>query len=226
MATYLLRVWLPDRPGALGAVASRIGAVRGSVVGIDILERGAGRVIDELVVELPSPDLVPLLLAEVAHVDGVDVEDVRPVVGGVRDHRLDALETAAILAEQPTTTGLLNALARHAHHDFEADWVAVVHTDRCEPVAEIGSAPRAAWLSAFVAGMRSSLLASAAEAGPEDVAWAPLPTGDLALVMGRRGRAFRARERRQATALCRIADARLAELAGRESRLAHPAAAV
>ncbi|MEY2434225.1 MAG: hypothetical protein QOC92_3950, partial [Acidimicrobiaceae bacterium] len=24
-----MRVWLPDRPGALGAVASRIGAVRG-----------------------------------------------------------------------------------------------------------------------------------------------------------------------------------------------------
>ena len=49
-----MRVWLPDRPGALGAVASRIGAVRGDLVGVDILERGAGRAIDELVVELPT----------------------------------------------------------------------------------------------------------------------------------------------------------------------------
>ena len=38
-----LRVWLPDRPGALGAVASRIGGVKGDVVGIEILEQGAGR---------------------------------------------------------------------------------------------------------------------------------------------------------------------------------------
>ena len=50
MSTWIVRVWLPDRPGALGQVASRIGAVRGDVVGIDILERGAGRAIDELAV--------------------------------------------------------------------------------------------------------------------------------------------------------------------------------
>ncbi|MTB02371.1 MAG: ACT domain-containing protein, partial [Actinobacteria bacterium] len=56
--TYILRVWMPDRPGALGALASRIGAVGGDVTGIDILERGAGRAIDELVVELPDDALV------------------------------------------------------------------------------------------------------------------------------------------------------------------------
>ena len=39
MATYVVRIWLPDRPGALGAVASRIGAVRGDLIGVDILER-------------------------------------------------------------------------------------------------------------------------------------------------------------------------------------------
>jgi len=37
-ATHVLvRVWLPDRPGALGLVASRIGAVDGDIVGIDVL---------------------------------------------------------------------------------------------------------------------------------------------------------------------------------------------
>lgn len=41
--THLIRAWLPDRPGALGAVASRIGAVRGDVIGIDILEAVAAR---------------------------------------------------------------------------------------------------------------------------------------------------------------------------------------
>ncbi|HEX2063276.1 MAG TPA: hypothetical protein VHE80_02530, partial [Acidimicrobiales bacterium] len=65
MPTYVMRVWLPDRPGALGGVASRIGAVRGDVTSIDILERGAGLAIDELVVDLPSDDLVPMMISEV-----------------------------------------------------------------------------------------------------------------------------------------------------------------
>src|SRR2546426_4811263 len=99
MAVFVMRVWLPDRPGALGAVASRIGAVRGDVVGIDILERGAGRAIDELLVELPDPSLVSLLVAEIAQVDGVDVEDVRPAEEGRADPRLRALETAALLVD-------------------------------------------------------------------------------------------------------------------------------
>jgi hypothetical protein len=224
MATYILRVWLPDRPGALGAVASRIGAVKGDVVGIDILERGGGRVIDELVVELPSEDLVPLLLQEIANVDGVDCEDVRPLAGGVRDHRLDALETAALLVEETVPATLLLALARHAHRDFDADWVAVVSGDRREPVVvAVGGAPEAAWLSAFVAGTRTAHLAVADDAGPDDVAWAPMPLSDVTLVLGRRGRAFRARERQQAAALSRIADARLVEFGVRDSRISHPA---
>ena len=32
MTTYIIRLWLPDRPGALGHVASRIGAVGGDPV--------------------------------------------------------------------------------------------------------------------------------------------------------------------------------------------------
>ena len=42
MPNYLIRLQLPDRPGALGAVASRIGAVGGDVVAIDILQRDNG----------------------------------------------------------------------------------------------------------------------------------------------------------------------------------------
>ena len=43
--TFVVRVWLPERTGALGEVASRVGAVRGDVIWIDILVRGAGRAI-------------------------------------------------------------------------------------------------------------------------------------------------------------------------------------
>ena len=81
MHTVIIRVWLPDRPGALGQVASRIGSVRGDVLGIEILEVGAGRVIDELVVALPDPALVDLMVNEVHAIDGVSVEYVRPIDG-------------------------------------------------------------------------------------------------------------------------------------------------
>ncbi len=205
---FVLRVWVPDRPGALGAVASRIGAVRGDLIGIDILERGAGRAIDELVVDLPDEELVPLLISEVGQVDGVDVEDIRPAPATVVDPRLDALETAAVLCEQDTAEGLVAAFCSHAGHDVEAEWAAVLDVGRGVGVASVGIPPPLPWLVAFVAGSRSSSLAADAPRGPDDVAWAGLPRADLALVLGRRGRPFRARERRQLAALASIADHR------------------
>jgi ACT domain-containing protein len=79
MGRYVLRIWLPDRPGALGLVASRIGAVGGDIVAIDILDRADGRAADEFVVELERDDLVELLRTEIHEVDGARVEDVRRV---------------------------------------------------------------------------------------------------------------------------------------------------
>jgi hypothetical protein len=52
----LVRVWLPDRPGALGLVASRIGAVDGDIVGIDVLDRGDNVAVDEFAVLLTPTD--------------------------------------------------------------------------------------------------------------------------------------------------------------------------
>ncbi len=72
-----MRVRLLDRPGALGLVASRIGAVGGDIVAIDILERVSGVAIDEFVVELAGDELVELLRREVHEVDGAEVETIR-----------------------------------------------------------------------------------------------------------------------------------------------------
>lgn len=72
----MLQVVLPDRPGALGQVASRIGAVGGDIVAIDILERGDGEAVDEFVVELAGDHLVDLLRSEVHEVDGVKLVKV------------------------------------------------------------------------------------------------------------------------------------------------------
>lgn len=224
MGTHVLRVWLPDRPGALGQVASRVGAVGGDVVGIDILERGAGRAVDELVVELPDDALVPLLVTEVHQVDGVDVEEIRPAAGGVHDPRVDVLETAAVLVGAASRADAVEALCRHGGAVLGASWAAVVATAGAEVVAAAGQAPPAAWLAAFVAGSRSaaSVPGSRHDAGPDDVLWTPLPSAGLALVCGRDGPPFRARERRQAAALARIVDTRLRDLAA-TARSLHPA---
>ncbi|HVF32309.1 MAG TPA: hypothetical protein VM933_04645 [Acidimicrobiales bacterium] len=220
MSTHVVRIWIPDRPGALGAVASRIGSVRGDLIGIDILERGAGLAIDELVVTLPDADLVPLLLKEINEVDGVAVEDIVSVPGdGLPDPRLAALETAAVLVQLVDPGAVLDALVGHAAHDFGAGWACVIDGGAPRSLAAQGEPPPAPWVAAFVAGSRT-----APEGAPEDVAWAPLRRAGLDLVLGRPGRPIRARERRQLAALGEIADVRWAELARVSALRAHPTA--
>jgi len=87
----LVRVWLPDRPGALGLVASRIGAIGGDIVGVDVLERSERVAVDEFAVVLPREDLVKLLVREIEEVDGASVEEWR-LVDQFPDPRLDALQ--------------------------------------------------------------------------------------------------------------------------------------
>lgn len=228
MPTYVVRVWVPDRPGALGAVASRIGSVRGDLIGIDILERGAGLAIDELVVSLPDASLVSLLIKEISEVDGVAVEDLHEVPGeGPPDPRLAALETAALLVQEQSPEAVLRALVVHAASDFQAAWVAVTDGPGQVVHAAVGSAPPIPWLRAFVAGTRSAAGVTpqaGAPGGPEDVAWAELAGGGLDLLLGRPGRPIRTRERLQLAALASIADARWVELRRLSALLVHPSA--
>ena len=78
MTGYVVRIALPDRPGALGSVASRIGAVGGDIVAINILERDQGRADDEFVIEMDGDHLIDLLQSEIHEVDGVAVLEIRP----------------------------------------------------------------------------------------------------------------------------------------------------
>lgn len=221
MAEFVVRVWLPDRPGALGSVASRIGAVRGDLVGIDILERGAGRAIDELVVELPDASLVPLLIQEIHQVDGVDVEEVRAVgEGGRADPRVAALETAAALVQQDEPEEVLEVLAAHAVDEFDAAWAAVVDSASGSGtvMTSAGEAPPDAWVAAFAGGVGEG--EEGGSAG--DVAYGPLAQSGLTLVLGRPGRPWRRIECRQLAALATVADIRCVELGRQRCSAAHP----
>jgi hypothetical protein len=199
--------------------------VRGDLIGIDILERGGGRAIDELIVDLPDESLVDLLISEISQVDGVDVEDIRRASDGLADPRLDALETAVALVTQHSVETLMASLARSSLRDFQSDWACIVDPEHGESVASVGPSPPAAWLQAFLAGSRASIVPRPGEAAPDDVAWADLDVAGLVLLLGRQGRPFRIRERRQLTALARIVDSRWAEISTRGGRMAHPSGA-
>jgi hypothetical protein len=211
-ASVLVRVWLPDRPGALGQVASRIGSVGGDIVGIDVLERGTDVAVDEFAVSLAQLGLVELLVREIEEVDGVSVEEVR-VVGTFPDPRLDALESAARLCEADSVAALEKELVAHLCDEFLADWAALVADGHV--LASTGPAcPDAAMLGALAAGVAASPLVAEGTTGPEDLAVASLPGHGATLLVGRDGHPFRRRERAQLLALARVADRAWTLLAG------------
>ncbi|MFN0029363.1 MAG: ACT domain-containing protein [Acidimicrobiales bacterium] len=207
--TYVARIWIDDRPGALGQVASRIGALQGDVVGIEILERGAGRAVDELVIELPDATRVDRLIREINEVDGAAVEEVRPL-DGPTDSGLDALESAAHLVGTTNATDLFEELVVQVQRSVGGGWAAVVDLHDARVHAWHGSIPPVRWLVAFVAGSQHAarLHPATEEAVPaHDVVWAPLVVAGVALVVGRDQGGIRAKQRHRVAALARIADA-------------------
>jgi hypothetical protein len=205
---YVVRVWLPDRPGALGQVASRIGSVGGDVVGIEIMERGAGIAVDDLVVSLPADNLVDRLRIQVEEVDDVRVEGVRQVESARSDRELSALDIAASLAARGAN--VLKVLVDRLSDELQADWAAVVRLDTPHILAHRGETPSALWLAGFLEGARHL---GEGQPTPTGVVWARLPANGAAVVIGRDDYPFRWRERGEVEGLAIIADA-LANTAG------------
>ena len=203
--SLVVRVWLPDRPGALGQVASRIGAVHGDVTAIDILERGGGRVIDELVVSLPATTSDDLLAKEIAAVDGVSVEHIRPVDSERPDSATAILTLAARLAGV-TSPARLAALIDGLVVAVDADWAVALRGG--ELIHHRGNPPESGWLLAFLEG--SEHLDAAHPSVPlGDMVWARLPRSGIVIAAGRAGRPVHERERSRVGLLAVIADALL-----------------
>ncbi len=201
----IVRLWLPDLPGTLGRLATRIGEVGGDGLGIDILERGGGRAGDELTVALPAADLVDTLVVELGQLQGVAVEDVRVVADEPPDAGTVALGVAARVAEARSghRDGLLCAELLAA---FGAEWVAVVDDHSSALVHSLGPHPDPTWLMAFLAGSRHLDPAVLEATAPSDLAWAAVG-GASTVVIGRRGAPFHSRERTQLQLVGRIAAA-------------------
>jgi hypothetical protein len=138
--SYLLRLVVPDRPGILGAVATALGSAGIDIVSVDVLERGSGVAVDDVVVDLP-PDRVPdSLITAVRTVPGVEVEALRPFAGPLDTHReLDLLEALARTAGDTAAKLLAAELPRV----FHSGWAVVLSAtdDGCEVAAASEAAP-------------------------------------------------------------------------------------
>jgi hypothetical protein len=188
--SYLLRVVLPDRPGALGAVATALGAAGADILSVDVIERSPGSAVDDFVVEVAPDKLADSLVSAAATVPGVQVESIRPYAGQLDPHReLELLDT---LGRDPDTS--LPVLADGVARVFRAGWALVLAppiAGQARVVAAGGAAPEvpsvpAPWWPPVPARPLSS-----------DDDWAPsewsrlgielaiTPLGDLGLLVGR-----------------------------------------
>lgn len=216
MSRLVLRIWLPDRPGALGAVASRVGAIHGDVVGIEVVERDGGVAVDDLVVDLPSDDLIELMLAEVRQVDGVRIEDIHPDSSAPADPTRAAFESACALMQAEDLAELARLTVEQASQLVGADWVCLLERQG-ELVAGSGAVPHTSWLAAFRDGVKGG-----GADGPADPVCMEVTGPDWDLLIGRQSRPLRGRERDRILGMAALTSARWIELGRQQSRRVHP----
>jgi hypothetical protein len=126
MATmFLVRLELPDRPGALGAVATALGTTGADIVSVDIVERRAGTAIDDFVIDLPPGVTPDALITSGQSVEGVNVHWVARYSAGADALRdLEAVE--AMTTDPVHAAETLTALAPGV---FMGDWALLVQAD-------------------------------------------------------------------------------------------------
>ncbi len=195
MPSYLLRVQLEDRPGSLGSLAVALGSVGADILSLDVVERGAGYAIDDLVVELPPGAMPDALITAAEHIKGVYVDSVRPHTGLLEAHR--ELELIDHIAAARGRQDKLQVLADEAPKVLRVGWCTVVRSDGSGVERIVGSsgapetqASTAPWLPLS----HAEALDATADWVPQvwrdiDMALAAAPLGDpgTAVLLGRAG---------------------------------------
>jgi hypothetical protein len=200
--SYLLRIELADRPGSLGSLAVALGSVGADILSLDVVERGAGYAIDDLVIELPSGSMPDTLITAAESLSGVRVDSLRPHTGRLEAHReLELLDRVAAAAGQDAK---LQVLANEAPRVLRVSWCTVLHSAQGQvhrlagsPGAPETKADSAPWLPIE----QAATLDNTGEWVPK--AWrdmdttmvaAPLGDSHTAVVLGRPGPEFRPSE--------------------------------
>lgn len=124
-----LRLWLADRPGALGQVSRELGACGADIVQVSVLSREQGRALDEITVFLPQERRRPALEAALRDLGGATLEGIRPsseVPGAFPD-----LDLLGRIAADPRAA--LNLLADALPRILAADWALVLSPNGQSP---------------------------------------------------------------------------------------------
>ena len=129
---FRILVRLPDRPGALGSAASRIGALRGDVIGFEIVQRGHAWAIDEFVVALPPDVPLDLLTRELTD-DGATILGITPMHDAPSDPVISGLSAATELLSSPDPALVLGTLSSETARLLRADWVVVLAAGELPP---------------------------------------------------------------------------------------------
>src|SRR5665213_316265 len=119
---YLLRVSVPDRPGALGALASAIGEAGGDITAVDVVERGLSAAVDDVLVETPDATSADTILAKLSALPAIVIEAWQPFTEG--DQLRDGLDIVDGLGS--TASRALAAITRIAPAVLRARWVVII----------------------------------------------------------------------------------------------------
>ncbi|TGD84830.1 amino acid-binding protein [Mycolicibacterium sp. CH28] len=195
MPSYLLRVQLVDRPGSLGSLAVALGSVGADILSLDVVERGSGYAIDDLVVELPQGAMPDMLITAAERLEGVRVDTIRPHTGLLEAHR--ELELIDHIAAATGRLAKLQVLADEAPRVLRVGWCTVAYLSESGLERIVGSpgAPETQATSApWLPITRAEALDGTADWVPQvwrdmDTTLAAAPLGDeqTAVLLGRPG---------------------------------------
>ena len=161
---FLLRVELPDVPGSLGALATALGGAGADIEAIEIVERQpGGRVVDDVLLEIP-PRSMPDALITACH-----------TLEGVRVHWISRYNAGANLSLDLESIEMFTADPEHAIVElvkvipvtFRTDWAMALHRVDGQ-VAVLSESPTAPEL---VPDAQSWLAIRSAKALPEVAEW-------------------------------------------------------
>jgi hypothetical protein len=118
---YLLRVAVPDRPGALGALATAIGRAGGDIKAVDVVERGSSIAVDDVLIQA-TEDVAAAIRAEVSVLPGAAIEAWQPFSAGDQlGGGLDLVDSLGFGASRVRA-----AIIRIAPAVLRTSWVVIV----------------------------------------------------------------------------------------------------
>jgi hypothetical protein len=178
-----IRIALPDRPGSLGQVARTLGVAGADIVQVVVLERAAGRAMDDFTVVWPGGASVRRLLAGLGAMPGVRVDGMWQAIGSPVHGGYDAELLAQIAVSSADGLGtLVDAVPAL----LAADWSAVlaVPADWAAAPSSAASLVYASWRTPQTPRLPEvTPLRARALTGPDGTRYAVAPFGRAGLVL-------------------------------------------